>query len=168
MGYTGGTDPDPTYTHMGGHSETVDLRYDPSVVTYEDLLAIFWKYHDATSPTSPQYRSAIYYHSQEQRRLAEKTLAEEASKTVKPICTAVEKASRFTNAENYHQKYFLRQHHKLLQILDLSDEDLITSHVATKLNGYLGRCGNKAQFEQDKENLKLTTKVRNYVEDYIT
>jgi methionine-S-sulfoxide reductase len=83
VGYTGGTTPDPTYrqvcTGITGHAEAVQIKFDPSIVSYEELLSLFWRMHDPTTPNrqgpdvGTQYRSAIFYHSEEQRKAAEKS-----------------------------------------------------------------------------------------------
>ncbi len=71
VGYAGGSSAGPTYENIGDHSETVQIEYDPAQITYSDLLEIFWDSHDATRTSfSRQYRSAIFYHDEEQRRLA--------------------------------------------------------------------------------------------------
>jgi peptide-methionine (S)-S-oxide reductase len=117
-GYTGGHVPNPTYkavcTGMTGHAEAVQITYDPSVVSYEDLLRIFFAIHDPTTlnrqghDVGTQYRSAIYYHSPEQKSAAEKIIAEITSAGIwgRPIVTEVAPSKEFFVAEDYHQDYF--------------------------------------------------------------
>lgn len=117
-GYSGGEVKDPTYeqvcTGLTGHAEAVQISYDPQVITYDELLEVFWKTHDPTTLNQQgadfgtQYRSAIFFHDDEQKKLAEqykKQLdAEHAFR--KPIVTEIAKFSVFYPAEPYHQDYF--------------------------------------------------------------
>jgi peptide-methionine (S)-S-oxide reductase len=119
-GYMGGTLADPTYeavcTGTTGHAEVVELTYDPAVISYRDILDVFFTIHDPTTlhrqgnDIGPQYRSAIFYHTEEQKREAESALAELARKSIwrDPIVTELVPASRFYAAESYHQDYFAR------------------------------------------------------------
>jgi peptide methionine sulfoxide reductase msrA/msrB len=116
-GYTGGHKENPTYEEVSsgetGHVEAIQVLYDPAKVTYEDLLDIFWKHVDPTDPDGqfadhgPQYRTAIFYHDDDQKRLAEaskKALAQ-SGRFDKPIVTPIVKFSAFYEAEDYHQDY---------------------------------------------------------------
>ena len=116
-GYTGGTMPSPTYEDVSsgatGHVEAVQIIYDASKVTYDQLLDIFWQNIDPTQADGqfadhgPQYRTAIFYHTDEQKQLAEasKVTLAQSGKFTKPIVTSVEPASPFHPAEEYHQDY---------------------------------------------------------------
>ena len=120
-GYTGGTVPNPTYenvcTGRTGHAETVQVEYDAARVTYEQLLDVFWKLHDPTTrnrqgpDVGAQYRSAIFFHTPEQERLAgqSKEALERSGRFARPIVTELVPASAFYRAEEYHQQY-LRKH----------------------------------------------------------
>jgi peptide-methionine (S)-S-oxide reductase len=114
-GYTGGTAENPTYKQVcaggTGHAEAVEVTYDPDVVAYEQLLAHFWSIHDPTTPNrqgwdiGSQYRSAIFYHSDEQRQAAEASRDAAQTHLAKPIVTEIVAASTFWPAEDYHQRY---------------------------------------------------------------
>ncbi len=118
VGYTGGTLENPTYedvcSHQSGHAEVVELEYDPTVVTYEGLLDIFWKMHNPTTrnrqgpDVGSQYRSAIYYHTPEQQStaLASKEKLEASGTYNSPIVTEITAAPKFYRGEEYHQKYY--------------------------------------------------------------
>ncbi|MCC7575482.1 MAG: peptide-methionine (S)-S-oxide reductase MsrA [Methanomethylovorans sp.] len=118
VGYTGGHFQDPTYkdvcTGKTGHAEAVDIIFDPAVVSYAQLLEVFWKIHDPTTlnrqgpDVGTQYRSAIFYHNEEQRSLAigSKEAVQISGKFKKPIVTEIMPASTFYRAEEYHQQYF--------------------------------------------------------------
>ena len=117
-GYTGGKKENPSYEEVSsgttGHIESVQVYYDPSKITYEELLDYFWNHIDPTDPggqfvdRGSQYRSVIFYHDEEQKRLAEKS-KEELSKSGrfdKPIVTEIIKFTKFYEAEEYHQDYY--------------------------------------------------------------
>ena len=120
VGYTGGTKPNPTYQEVSsgstGHAESVQLKYDPRKISYSKLLDVFWHNVDPVTPNAQfcdhgnQYRSAIFYHDEEQKRTAEASKAElEKSKRFKePIVTEIVPASTFWRAEDYHQHYYLK------------------------------------------------------------
>ncbi|MCX7667872.1 MAG: peptide-methionine (R)-S-oxide reductase MsrB [Atribacterota bacterium] len=116
-GYTGGNTECPTYQEvtsgMTGHYEAVQVYYDPKKVSYGDLLEVFWKNIDPTDgegqfvDRGPQYRTAIFYHDEEQRRRAEKSKAElnRSGRFTKPVVTEILAFTRFYEAEEYHQDY---------------------------------------------------------------
>jgi peptide-methionine (S)-S-oxide reductase len=117
VGYLGGTLANPTYkdvcTGRTGHAEVVQVQYDPLEVTYDKLLEVFWQNHDPTTlnrqgpDVGTQYRSAIFYHSPEQKDAAEKSKArlEATGKLRRPVVTEITAASTFYPAEDYHQRY---------------------------------------------------------------
>ncbi len=119
-GYMGGSVPNPTYeqvcTGLTGHAEVVQVTYDPQKIRYEDLLEMFWKLHDPTSlnrqgnDIGTQYRSAIFYHSPEQKLAAERSKAEKERSGAfsRPIVTEIAPAGPFYKAEDYHQDYYRR------------------------------------------------------------
>jgi len=117
VGYTGGKTQNPTYkdvcTDKTGHAEVVRVTYDPSIVSYEELLEFFWDIHNPTTlnrqgwDVGTQYRSAVFYYDEDQKnaaiRLKEKL--DKSGKYQKPIVTEIVPVSKFTRAEEYHQKY---------------------------------------------------------------
>jgi len=119
-GYMGGTVPDPTYeavcTGTTGHAEVVQITYNPAVLSFKDLLEVFFTIHDPTTvdrqgnDVGSQYRSAIYYHSPAQKSTAEQVIATlgETRLWRDPIVTEISPAAAFYPAENYHQEYFAR------------------------------------------------------------
>lgn len=117
-GYSGGTVKNPTYkevcTGETGHAECVQIMYEPDKISYDELLEVFWQVHDPTSlnrqgaDVGTQYRSAIFYHTPEQKQKAEK-YKEELDKSGafnKPIVTEISPAKEFYSAEDYHQEYY--------------------------------------------------------------
>jgi len=117
-GYTGGTAPNPSYEQVcsgrTGHAEAVRVSYDPQLISYQQLLAAFWKMHDPTTlnrqgpDTGTQYRSAIFVEGDDQRRAAEQSLAAEQLNHHGKIVTEIADAGAFYPAEAYHQRYFER------------------------------------------------------------
>lgn len=117
-GYSGGKEKNPSYREVcggrTGHAEVVQITYDPAVITYEELLEIFWKTHDPTTPNrqgndvGPQYRSVVFYHSDEQRKTAEsyKVQLDGSGVFKNRIVTEISPFSAFYPAEDYHQNYF--------------------------------------------------------------
>ena len=160
MGYAGGSTENPTYQNIGDHSETVQIDYDPAVITYAQLLKVFWKANSPTIPSySRQYRSAIFYASEDQKELAAKSKLEEESRLGQTLYTDIEKLDRFYIAENYHQKYYLRETPVLLQeILSIypKPEDFINSRATARLNGYLAGYGDPATLQKELDSLGLS------------
>jgi peptide-methionine (S)-S-oxide reductase len=119
-GYAGGHVPHPTYeqvcTGETGHAEVVQITFDPAVISYRDLLRVFFSIHDPTTPNrqgadvGTQYRSVIFTHSEEQERVAEEVVAELGAAGLwdEPIVTEVVPFEAFYPAEEYHQEYFAR------------------------------------------------------------
>ena len=119
-GYMGGSVADPTYEQVcggdTGHAEVVQLEFDPAVVSFDDILRVFFVIHDPTTrdrqgnDVGTQYRSAVFYHSPEQKAAAERVMAEIAREKIyrAPLVTEIAPASKFYVAEGYHQEYFAR------------------------------------------------------------
>ncbi|MGD8868427.1 MAG: peptide-methionine (S)-S-oxide reductase MsrA [Gemmatimonadales bacterium] len=119
-GYTGGSVAHPTYEQVcsgsTGHAEVVRIRFDPSVVTYRELLDVFFTIHDPTTlnrqgnDVGTQYRSAIFYHTPEQKSTAEQVIAELTERELwdDPIVTEINPLEEYYPAEDYHQEYFQR------------------------------------------------------------
>ncbi len=115
-GYAGGTTPNPTYeqvcTDTTGHAEVAEITFDPSKISYEKLLEVFWKAHDPTTlnrqgaDAGTQYRSVIFYHDEKQKVAAEKSKQEAQKNFSDPIVTEIKPLTAFYKAENYHQEYF--------------------------------------------------------------
>jgi len=163
VGYAGGSKDRPSYYSLGDHTETVDLDYDPEVTSYDKLLDMFWKNHNPTVKCSRQYMSAIFYHDEQQKSLAEATFADAQKKTGGKITTKILPYEKLWEAEDYHQKYLLQQHPWLLTSLDIDPDDMIKSHVAARLNGYIGGYGKTSNFDSEWEKLGINDKMADYV-----
>jgi peptide-methionine (S)-S-oxide reductase len=116
VGYTGGTTDDPTYQQVcsdrTGHAEAVDVWFDPAIVSYDQLLGVFWTIHDPTTRNrqgwdlGSQYRSAIFFHDADQESVAIGSRDARQASLSRPIVTQIAPAPRFYDAEAYHQRYF--------------------------------------------------------------
>ncbi len=116
-GYTGGDEENPTYEQVcsgrSGHAEVAQIEFDPEVISFETLLEVFWRTHDPTTldrqgaDSGTQYRSAIFYHSEQQCQIAERSKRETDASGLwpNPIVTEISPLSRFYPAEGYHQNY---------------------------------------------------------------
>jgi peptide-methionine (S)-S-oxide reductase len=115
-GYSGGNVPNPTYedvcTDKTGHAEVVQITYDPNVISYRELLEIFFSIHDPTTPNRQgndvgfQYRSIILYHNEEQRKIAEEVIMEVENELGKKVVTEVVPFEAFYEAEDYHHNFY--------------------------------------------------------------
>ncbi|MDX2481986.1 MAG: peptide-methionine (S)-S-oxide reductase MsrA [Desulfuromusa sp.] len=121
VGYMGGTTENPNYelvcTGQTGHAEVVEIEFNPAVISYQQLLELFWAAHNPTSLNfqgvdhGTQYRSAIFYHSDEQHQQAEesKSALDASGSHLVPVVTEITPAGPFWRAEEYHQQYFMKQ-----------------------------------------------------------
>jgi peptide-methionine (S)-S-oxide reductase len=121
VGYAGGTKDNPTYedvcTDATGHAEVVEVEFDPSQITYGELLDVFWSNHNPTTlnrqgpDVGRQYRSVIFYHSPEQEAAAQasKSKIEKSGRFNRPVVTQIESAPKFWCAEEYHQRYLQKR-----------------------------------------------------------
>ena len=160
VGYAGGETLYPTYGSMGDHSESIQIDYDPARISYEKLLEIFWQNHDPTYRAwRRQYMSAIFYHDEEQKRLALDTMAGEEERRNKKVQTEILPLGKFYLAEDYHQKYQLRQHRELMtefKSIYPRAIDFINSTAAARVNGYVSGHGTPAGVKANLENLGLS------------
>ncbi|HJT82554.1 MAG TPA: peptide-methionine (S)-S-oxide reductase MsrA [Chthoniobacterales bacterium] len=121
VGYAGGTKENPSYEDVcsdrTGHVEVVEMDFDPAEISYEQLLEVFWSNHNPTTlnrqgpDVGTQYRSVVFYHSPEQKAAAEaaKERLQNSGRFSKPVVTAIEPASKFWRAEEYHQQYLKKR-----------------------------------------------------------
>ena len=130
------------------------------MISYEELLDLFWSSHSPTSRSwSRQYASVIFYHDEEQKRLAEASRDREAARLGQPVYTEIVPFSEFYLAEGYHQKYRLQQSPDLLQDLRAfypDDTDFVNSTAAARVNGYLGGYGTLSTLEAEIDDLGLS------------
>ena len=160
VGYAGGTSQNPTYRDLGNHAETIQIDYDPSKITYAELLTAFWTGHDPTHRSwSRQYASIIFVHDEEQRRLAEASKARVAAERGSMVYTEIVPYNGFTLAETYHQKHSLQQFPEFQEELKRiypSPEKFVASTAVARVNGYLGNEGSYAALLMEKDSLGLS------------
>jgi peptide-methionine (S)-S-oxide reductase len=159
VGYAGGTLADPNYHNIGDYSETVEVTYDPSVISYEELLSVFWNGHSPTSrPYSNQYKSAIFYYNDTQKALAEASRARLQAGTNRTVYTEILPAS-FHPAEDYHQKYYLKGWSRLTneyRAIYPDENDFTNSTATARVNGYAGGFGTPETLEAELDSLGLS------------
>jgi peptide-methionine (S)-S-oxide reductase len=157
----GGITSDPTYYHLGDHTETVQFDFDPAVVSYEELVEAFFAFHDATrSNPMRQYMSAVFAHDEEQEATARAVMQRVQAGATSELRTVVMVTDRFYMAEDYHQKYALRMAPDLFEEYRAMYPDfweLVDSAAATKVNAYLYGCGTEEQLEADIDLLGLSS-----------
>jgi peptide-methionine (S)-S-oxide reductase len=172
VGYAGGTKENPTYRSLGDHSETIQIDYDPTQITYGELLDLFWDSHNPTARSwSQQYASIIFYHNEEQRQLALETREREAARHGREVLTEIVPFSGFYRAEDYHQKYRLQQVPELLEAFhDAFPEasDFVDSTATARVNGYLGGHGTLEAVQSELENLGLSAASTQELLDILT
>ena len=160
MGYAGGKKAAPTYRRIGDHTETVQVDYDPTRISYAQLLDIIWESHspDRRNPGG-QYMNAIFYHDEDQRETALASKSALERKTGRTVTTRILPVRSFTMAEDYHQKYLLKQNTGLMRELDRiypEHRDLVDSTAAARMNGYVGGNGTADQLAKELPDLGLS------------
>ena len=171
VGYAGGATENPTYRRIGDHSESVQVLYDPSLVSYEQLLELFWTGHDPTQRTdSRQYASIIFYYTDEQRRLAEQSKADQEQRHGRPVQTEIVAAGLFTQAEGYHQKYYLQNTVRLMEVLSgmlPTEQALVRSTLAARLNAVAGGYESYEELERELPVFGLGSEQEGLLRDVI-
>jgi len=140
VGYAGGNKENPTYHNLGEHTETIQIFYDPDKISYEKLLDIFWQSHEPTVRRSTQYMSRIFYHNENQQRVALESKEDLEKELNKDIKTVISEFNRFYKAEDYHQKYYLKQHKDFLSVyreIYSNHNKFLKSTAVSRANGYV-------------------------------
>uniref|UniRef100_A0AAR5PSU7 peptide-methionine (S)-S-oxide reductase n=1 Tax=Dendroctonus ponderosae TaxID=77166 RepID=A0AAR5PSU7_DENPD len=189
VGYAGGTTGNPVYKNIigseseggsshadsvpstsgsnprGDHTEVIEIDFDPNIISYRDLLKLFWDNHEygLTTVIKRQYMSLILYHEEEQKRIAELDIEVEAGKRNEKLITEIAPAGPFYPAEDYHQKYRLQKHKWIMEELNISPDQLQTSQIAARLNGYLAGVGKLQDLEKDVKVLGIPEKIASFV-----
>ena len=162
---------DPAYHNLGDHIETVEMDFDPSVISYGKLLDVFWASHDPRErPVRRQYMSAIFTHSDEQKDLAFKTRDREAARRNGKIHSVILPASRFYLAEAYHQKFALRGRSELMKEYEAiypSFRDFLASTAVTRVNGYVAGYGTCDSLRGEFDGLGLSPAGRERLEGIV-
>jgi peptide-methionine (S)-S-oxide reductase len=170
VGYAGGTIENPTYGAMGDHTETLQIDFDPQVVTFEELLRLFWESHDSSrQPWSRQYMSLILAHDRNQLRAAEERAGGLTKRLGRPVHTRIEPLERFTWAEDYHQKYYLKNIKPVaadLYAVYPRHADFVNSKVAARLNGYAGGYGSAIRLRKELSGYGLSPEAEQAIFEY--
>ena len=171
VGYSGGTKENPSYRSLGDHTETIQIDFDPTKISYEQILNVFWNSHDPAGWSwAKQYRNVIFYHNENQRLTAEKTRNRVAAETGNKVRTDIEPASTFYLAEDYHQKFRLQQDPVLTAEYDAIYPDIknfVDSTAVSRANGYLGGYGTSAGLNREISRLGLSDKGKKRLMDIV-
>ena len=163
VGYAGGTKENPTYHNLGDHTESIQVDYNPTLVTFDKLIDVFWNSHNPTMPSfSKQYMSILFYHDEDQKRLAIASINHEASRSKRKIFTKILPLKIFYMAEDYHQKYRLRSERDLMKEFRAkynSTEDFVNSTAAARVNGYLAGYGTLEDLMEELPGFGLSQKA---------
>lgn len=165
-GYAGGTSAHPTYRQMCDHTETIQVEFDPVQISFEDIVREFWRSHypNRDAYKGRQYISLIFWESEEQRRSLEKLKKEKEQQLNEPVETEIRLFDGFTEAEERHQKYYLKRYPKALeQLAELYPEDslLTRSTFAARLNGFVKGFGSRQQLLEECNSWPIQDKHRN-------
>lgn len=142
VGYAGGEKDDPGYHSLGNHTETVQIDFNSEKISYGELLEKFWDWHDPTARRKTQYASKIFYHDEEQEEKAENSKPEGA-------LTEIQELEKFWPAEDYHQKYRLRNSSLMEKFDDLSEEKFRESREVAKANAFVAGHLKEENFDQE-------------------
>jgi peptide methionine sulfoxide reductase MsrA len=137
------------------------IDYDPSLITFNKILDIFWEGHDPKVRCKKQYQSTIFYHDQEQKDIAINSMKNYELEHGIIVSTVIQKIGCFHLAENYHQKFYLRHDKSLMEELNLNDERIMNDPIATRFNCYVSGNGNRDQFLKDAKELNLSERLTN-------
>jgi peptide-methionine (S)-S-oxide reductase len=151
----------------------VEIDFDPRVTSYAQLLDIFWQSHSATTALPRQYMSAIWYHNDTQKQLANQTKEQQQQMKKRQLVTLIAPAQRFYLAEDYHQKYYLQGERVLFNVLKLDPHDahaIANSRVATRLNAFVGGYTTLENLEAEFDSFELpdSTKYTSFIHAFLT
>jgi peptide-methionine (S)-S-oxide reductase len=161
VGFAGGTLPNPSYSAIGDHVETVEVLFDPDQVTYARLLDHFWSHHNGhAKPIFRQYASAIFTTDESQAKAAKEVReTRQGASPGAPLLTAIIPLPRFFPADTGHQKYYLSQDPALLAKLPRHGGQKLETRLATKMNALVGRAGDRAELMAQLKHLGLASEV---------
>jgi peptide-methionine (S)-S-oxide reductase len=164
VGYAGGKHPDPTYHEMGDHTESIQIDFDPEKISYAKLLQIFCNTHNPCRRAySRQYMSAVFYHNDEQKKLALEATALVALERGKKIETEIAPLTKFYLAEDYHQKYSLRYDTELfndLRKIYPREIDFVNSTAVARINAILAGNGSQKLLREEIDSYGLSAPAK--------
>ena len=169
VGYAGGDKENPTYHNLGGHTETIQIEYDPTAISYKELLEIFFENHNPyVKPYSTQYKSIVFYHNQDQKEIYQNYV--EKLKENKTLYTQLKEYEKFYYAEFYHQKYQLQGFSRLMKEVQKyypKDMNFINSTLTARLNYFVGTREGKEMLEKEKEYYGLDEETISWLKSFI-
>ena len=169
VGYAGGDKENPTYHNLGGHTETIQIEYDPTAISYKELLEIFFENHNPyVKPYSTQYKSIVFYHNQDQKEIYQNYV--EKLKENKTLYTQLKEYEKFYYAEFYHQKYQLQGFSRLMKEVQKyypKDMNFINSTLTARLNYFVGTREGKELLEKEKEYYGLEEETISWLKSFI-
>jgi peptide-methionine (S)-S-oxide reductase len=171
VGYCGGTLKDPTYHNLGDHTESIQVDFDPTKLTYDQILDRIWSHNPCATSWSRQYMSAIFYDGEVQKKAVAASKARMEQKLGRPIKTAILPLTTFWLAEDYHQKYELRCTEELIKEFKTifpSEKDFLNSTAAARVNGYIAGQGTVAQLKTEIDLLGLSAEAKKRLQSYVT
>jgi len=164
VGYTGGKTKDPTYRSMGDHTETLQIDFDPQKISYEGILKEFWRIHSPCIRSgSRQYMPAVFYHNEEQKKLATESKARVAAEKKREVHTPILPLEKFYPAEDYHQKYYLRKRKELMKVFNElypDPKDFMNSTAAARMNAYLARHGSVKSMKDEVDSYGFSEEAK--------
>jgi peptide-methionine (S)-S-oxide reductase len=171
VGYAGGKQKNPTYHDIGDHSESFQVDFDPKQISFEKLLETFWRSPNSCDRSGTlQYRSIVFYQNDAQKKLALASREREAAKRGYAVETPILPLESFTLAEDYHQKFYLRQEHELekeIAAVYPNLDDFTNSTAAMKLNAYLGGYGSRKALDGEIDRLGLSMDAKKRLRELV-
>ena len=156
---------------MGDHTETFQVDFDPTIISYTDLLRLFWQSHNPQRKAwSRQYRAVVLYHNQDQCEQVQHSKEDLMGKINAPVHTAISPLNQFYLAEGYHQKYYLQNSLLMADVAVIyPDENAwVDSTAVARMNGYLAGYGNAATFAHDVKRLGLSEEGERFLQKSVT
>ena len=173
VGYSGGTTSNPTYHEMGDHSETIEIDYDPNMITYSDILNVFWANHYPFKDNynkGRQYLSMLLYHDEHQKELVTHSRKHWEQQVGSKLETEIAAYSKFFKAEDKHQKYYLKRYPDAIASLSSiypGQDDLENSTLAARLNGFVKGFGTLAEIKEEVSQWEISERFRSLIIDRI-
>ncbi|WBW99677.1 peptide-methionine (S)-S-oxide reductase [Oceanirhabdus sp. W0125-5] len=171
VGYAGGDMPDPEYKNMGDHTEKVQIHYDPDIVSYEELVEMF--FDTQTCPhlnQSNQYRSILFYEDENEKDIILRIMEKKEKDKGEKFDTDIRPFKNFYPAEDYHQKYYFKRIRKLyhdMKEIYISEKELTMSTAVGHINGYVHGHGNNEMLKEEIHELGLTEEGKELLESFV-
>lgn len=172
-GFAGGTTASPSYRKMGDHTETVQIEFDPSVLSFEDIIRAFWAHHTSTNRTDygeRQYLSLLFYHDEQQKQTIERVKRELEDERNERIETEIGPFSAFTQAEERHQKYHLKRFKRAAEKLSAHfplPDSFTDSTLTARLNGFVKEYTTLDKIEEEVQGWAIPDQSKEQLADFI-